>query len=91
MTAPNGGPAFPLATARYENGLGMTLRDYFAAKAMQAIVSSESSEWPFGIDACSLAEDVVGVGNASVDFEAAICAYTIADAMLAARAKGGAA
>ena len=38
-----GGPAFP--TPRYERGdmysLGMTLRDYFAAKAMQAIVTSK--------------------------------------------------
>ncbi len=35
-----GGPAFP--TPRYERGdmysLGMTLRDYFAAKAMQGVV-----------------------------------------------------
>ncbi len=35
-----GGPAFP--TPRYERGdmysLGMTLRDYFAAKAMQGIL-----------------------------------------------------
>jgi hypothetical protein len=39
-----GGPAFP--TPRYERGdmysLGMTLRDYFAAKAMQA--------WLVGVD-----------------------------------------
>ena len=38
-----GGPAFP--TPRYERGdmysLGMTLRDYFAAKAMQALVTSQ--------------------------------------------------
>ena len=38
-----GGPAFP--TPRYERGdmysLGMTLRDYFAAKAMQTLLSSE--------------------------------------------------
>ena len=37
-----GGPAFP--TPRYERGdmysLGMTLRDYFAAKAMHAILSN---------------------------------------------------
>jgi hypothetical protein len=37
-----GGPAFP--TPRYERGdmysLGMTLRDYFAAKAMQGIFAS---------------------------------------------------
>jgi hypothetical protein len=36
-----GGPAFP--TPRYERGdmysLGMTLRDYFAAKAMQAVIA----------------------------------------------------
>ena len=37
ITQDTGGPAFP--TPRYERGdmysLGMTLRDYFAAKAMQ--------------------------------------------------------
>jgi hypothetical protein len=41
-----GGPAFPVTI---ENGLsaggdrGMTLRDYFAAKAMQAIVSNDAT------------------------------------------------
>lgn len=43
MSTNDGGPAFP--TPRYERGemysLGMTLRDYFAAKAMQAIASTE--------------------------------------------------
>ena len=38
-----GGPAFP--TPRYERGdmysLGMTLRDYFAAKAMNAFLSRD--------------------------------------------------
>lgn len=42
-----GGPAFP--TPRYERGdmysLGMTLRDYFAAKAMQMLRSDISAEW----------------------------------------------
>ena len=37
-----GGPAFP--TPRYERGdmysLGMTLRDYFAAKAMQGLIGT---------------------------------------------------
>jgi len=37
----NGGPAFP--TPRYERGdmysLGMTLRDYFAAKALQGLLA----------------------------------------------------
>ena len=46
MSAPNtGGPAFP--TPRYERGdmysLGMTLRDYFAAKAMQGMIGGN---WP---------------------------------------------
>jgi hypothetical protein len=34
-----GGPAFPYGTAY----AGMTLRDYFAAKAMQAIVSNDAT------------------------------------------------
>ena len=34
-----GGPAFPHAELPKERG--MTLRDYFAAKAMQAIIASE--------------------------------------------------
>ena len=41
-----GGPAFP--TPRYERGdmysLGMTLRDYFAAKAMQGLLASLPSD-----------------------------------------------
>lgn len=42
MTDKTGGPAFPVNTdvplVMYEHS-GMTLRDYFAAKAMQAILS----------------------------------------------------
>jgi hypothetical protein len=43
-----GGPAFPLSTVDpYERSVttcdGMTLRDYFAAKAMQAFLSRDSS------------------------------------------------
>ena len=41
MSADTGGPAFP--TPRYERGdmysLGMTLRDYFAAKAMASVIA----------------------------------------------------
>jgi hypothetical protein len=40
-----GGPAFPVQSIYIEdqatNSHGMTLRDYFAAKAMQAIIASE--------------------------------------------------
>jgi hypothetical protein len=43
----NGGPAFPMPAHTDQNGTrvpmagGMTLRDYFAAKAMQTLLSSE--------------------------------------------------
>lgn len=52
MSIKDGGPAFPLriknfeyynskgeAQYSYEHELGMSLRDYFAAKAMQALVA----------------------------------------------------
>ena len=46
MTKDTGGPAFP--TPRYERGdmysLGMTLRDYFAAKAMQGLLDAAMGE-----------------------------------------------
>jgi len=35
--------AFPISGSQYRHTEGMTLRDYFAAKAMQAIVSKEVS------------------------------------------------
>lgn len=45
----NGGPAFPTENARQTGPSswheeGMTLRDYFAAKAMQGFAASESEE-----------------------------------------------
>ena len=46
MTAVTGGPAFPMPESRFPDGVlnqeavyGMTLRDYFAAKAMQGLLS----------------------------------------------------
>jgi len=39
MTNNTGGPAFPVCdAARIHNLEGMTLRDYFAAKAMQELI-----------------------------------------------------
>jgi hypothetical protein len=38
----DGGPAFPLSESDSFVHCGMTLRDYFAAKAMQAIITSTS-------------------------------------------------
>ena len=72
-----GGPAFPTGTWEYDgqnNVLpyqegGMTLRDYFAAKAMQATVQAwiSTSQYP------------------STDLDVAENAYAVADAMLKAR------
>jgi hypothetical protein len=39
MSTDTGGPAFPTPTHNLQND-GMTLRDYFAAKAMQAELSN---------------------------------------------------
>ena len=39
MSNKTGGPAFPLYRGQGYRNDGMTLRDYFAAKAMQALVS----------------------------------------------------
>jgi hypothetical protein len=43
MSNNTGGPAFPYTEANcaISGDVGMTLRDYFAAKAMQAIIASE--------------------------------------------------
>jgi hypothetical protein len=47
MSADNGGPAFPglhpSSECRYKEE-GMTLRDYFAAKAMQGLLASLPSD-----------------------------------------------
>ena len=70
------GPAFP-ATRLDKDGeldyyMGMTLRDYFAAAALQSVIASNLSD---GIDA--------QIDNAAV----ALHSYDIADAMLAERGK----
>ena len=85
-----GGPAFPppfdvtlMAALTPQTGaLGMTLRDYFAAKAMQAILSSGT--WgPKTSDFLHYADD------SDAAMQKARClsegAYQMADAMLEAR------
>lgn len=77
MAINDGGPAFPRPAGDYNgtkhgNGaqVGISMRDYFAAKAMAAMVASPDyveGEW--------FQEDI------------ALQAYTMADAMLLARAK----
>lgn len=43
----NGGPAFPIPNLQYDEYFnGVSLRDYFAAKAMQGLLASEAdAEW----------------------------------------------
>jgi len=65
-----GGPAFPVGNVN-----GMSLRDYFAAKAMQSYVSDKEF-----VDACAFMEK-------DVKEEIARVAYAQADAMLEARQK----
>jgi hypothetical protein len=72
-----GGPAFPAPIIDANGHEGMTLRDYFAAKAMQAIYAAQV-EWqstgcPADAESLQVMEDVAGD------------AYALADAMLRAR------
>lgn len=80
MTEKDGGPAFPV-----ENGPdtgyspGMYLRDYFAAKAMQGILSSQY--WT-----PAMIQQVAEKGDLSkVGIELAHGAYEFADAMIKIR------
>ncbi|CZW40421.1 MULTISPECIES: hypothetical protein [Enterobacter cloacae complex] len=76
MSNKTGGPAFPElgnvgCNSDWQSESGMTLRDYFAAKAMQSalLVSKQNPEGSFETFAQSVAE----------------VAYDVADAMLRAR------
>ena len=60
--------------ARAEAVGGATLRDYFAAKAMQAMISKHGRE-----------DETPGFFDYATDESVARCAYIYADAMLAAR------
>ena len=85
MSIQNGGPAFPVAdydhmvfepktVAETKRDLsGMSLRDYFAAKALP-------TAWAAFADGYFEAE-----GWDSISEGVAVCAYQMADAMLAAR------
>lgn len=91
-TAPkidDGGPAFPVLQLTTIHGEvaaagatgGMTLRDYFAAHALQALVQSEGDNW--------LVEQAHLGRTTEVRCQSiAAASYRLADAMLAAR-KGG--
>jgi len=70
MRKETGGPAFPIDWGDYSKG--MTLRDYFAAKAMQGIFTGAV------IEAITMDQDI------DCD-KVAKTAYKVADAMLEAR------
>jgi hypothetical protein len=75
MSKKAGGPAFPTNSTHndeYYGGLGMTLRDYFAAKAMQGFCSPTADDGPFD--------------NWNFSYLAK-SAYEAADAMIAERDK----
>ena len=44
----NNPQAFPISGSQYKHTEGMTLRDYFAAKAMQALLSD--TDWRLDMD-----------------------------------------
>ena len=71
-----GGPAFPVPSLIHNGHVshGMTLRDYFAAKAMQGLIAHEERAKPLA--SCNLGD---------FDVRVAVCAYRYADAMLKAR------
>jgi hypothetical protein len=71
MSIDNGGPAFP--NEGYVRFEGMTLRDYFATNALQALLHKDGN-WREGWGRCTKTE-------------IAEEAYAFADAMLAARTK----
>lgn len=87
----DGGPAFPLNTPKtheeYSDSgydgcdftMGMTLRDYFAAKAMQGILASPRAP-----------SEAIDNGSAVTDTMIARLAYAVAEAMLKARESGDA-
>lgn len=70
-TIDNGGPAFPVGSGDMRDPVGMTLRDYFAAKAMQGLVSGHFAKY--------------GHEDYWPRPEIASEAYEIADAMINAR------
>jgi len=74
MSKDNGGPAFPeLNTEASYRESGMTLRDYFAAKARAACIGNTRGN--FGVS--------YEVNNKNL----AMASYAIAEAMLAERAQ----
>jgi hypothetical protein len=69
----NNQPAFPTETA-FGYQFGMTLRDYFAAKAMQGLIAHEQK-----------ASHLSGANIGDFDVRVAFAAYRYAEAMMSRR------
>ena len=65
-----GGPAFPCEWSKVRHTSGMTLRDYFAAKAMQGMLANPK-----------LQKQILTAGQSWIEESA----WAVADAMLEAR------
>lgn len=74
-TPQDGGAAFPRRFTGSDMD-GMSLRDYFAAQAMAALV---------GITALAPAEEIEAIGDGQIRSRLASGAYLLADAMLKAK------
>lgn len=65
----DGGPAFPVKQPLSSDALGMTLRDYFAAKAMQSGLATNTEypdeNWRYGLalDAYKMADAMLAARN----------------------------
>lgn len=91
MSKDNGGPAFPNKDAgviftsggfEHTEGVGMTLRDYFAAAAMNGLTGNA-----FKYLAEQRGDEVLTDGAKRMLGELCATSYVIADAMLKERAK----
>jgi hypothetical protein len=83
-----GGPAFPIGIDAFaEDKEGMTLRDYFAAKALPISYQFWMNDYyhPDAIDAELRAEDNRADFSPDMQDLTAETAYSLADAMLKAR------
>ncbi|EGT0673842.1 hypothetical protein JAF85_004653 [Citrobacter werkmanii] len=66
MTNNNGGPAFPVAGSEHNYPIeGMTLRDYFAAKAMQAMIAAHEPQGAIPGWAYEMADEMLRAREAS--------------------------
>lgn len=81
MSNDNSEPAFPIQASEYGGHgtcFGMSLRDYFAAKALQGVLANDNLLDLLGKDCESQADLQLKLANA---------AYSQADAMIAARSQ----